>query len=393
MSFGPPVTQGPGNLRGRGRLTLRPLSDDALLRRLSEVMRQSRRSEAGLIALIAEVDARKLYAREATSSMFVYCTEVLHLSEHEAYLRIAVARASRKHPLLLTMLRDGRLHLAAIAKLAPHLTAGNREGVLKRAVHKSKLQVEELVAELIPRPDAPPAMRKLPVRLRPAPPLPTPELGPDRVIPAPSEHTADLPPAPSGRPATVEPLAPARYRVQFTASAELREKLARLQDLMRSSVPDGDLETIIDDAVTEKLDRLEAKRFAKTGAPRKTLADTDTTPNSRHIPAAVRRAVHERDEGRCTYQDTRGKRCTARDRLEFHHHGTSFGGGGDHSVTNIRLMCRTHNRLLAEEEYGKEKMARYSRPRSTEDRVSESMADSTSHGKRSGRLPTASGPP
>ena len=54
--------------------------------------------------------------------MFAYCTQALHLSEAEAYLRIAAARASREHPFLLSMLADGRLHLTAIAKLAPHLT-------------------------------------------------------------------------------------------------------------------------------------------------------------------------------------------------------------------------------------------------------------------------------
>ena len=68
---------------------------------------------------------------------------------------------------------------------------------------------------------------------------------------------------------------------------------------MRSSVPDGDLAAIIEQAVTEKLERLEARRFAKTSAPRKGLADSDTSPSSRHIPAAVRRTVHERDAGRC----------------------------------------------------------------------------------------------
>ena len=62
--------------------------------------------------------------------MFAYCTEVLHLSESEAYLRIAVARASREHPMLLEMLADGRLHLSGIAKLAPHLTRENRERLL-----------------------------------------------------------------------------------------------------------------------------------------------------------------------------------------------------------------------------------------------------------------------
>jgi hypothetical protein len=128
---------------------------------------------------------------------------------------------------------------------------------------------------------------------------------------------------------------------------------------MRSSVPDGDLGRIIEEAVTEKLERLEARRFGKTKAPRKGLGETSTAPSSRHVPAAVRRAVHERDGGRCTYQDVRGRRCTARDNLEFHHHDQAFGRGGNHSVRNVRLMCRTHNQLLAEQEYGKEKMARY----------------------------------
>jgi hypothetical protein len=60
---------------------------------------------------------------------------------------------------------------------------------------------------------------------------------------------------------------------------------------MRSQVPDGDLGAIIEAAVTEKLERLEARRFATTGRPRKDLSTTDTSPSSRRIPAAVRRAV------------------------------------------------------------------------------------------------------
>jgi hypothetical protein len=77
--------------------SLKSLSDDELLRRLSEVLGQSRRIEAELVAHVGEVDERRLYAREASPSMFAYCTKVLHLSEAEAYLRIAVARASRQH--------------------------------------------------------------------------------------------------------------------------------------------------------------------------------------------------------------------------------------------------------------------------------------------------------
>jgi len=58
--------------------------------------------------------------------------------------------------------RSGRLHLTAIAKLAPHLTLENREALLKRAAHRSRREIEELVAELSPRPDAPAVMPSSP---------------------------------------------------------------------------------------------------------------------------------------------------------------------------------------------------------------------------------------
>ena len=141
------------------------------------------------------------------------------------------------------------------------------------------------------------------------------------------------------RPLTIEPLSPARYKVQFTASAELRDKLQRLQALIRSSIPDGDLAAVIDAAVTEKLERLESRRFGRTKAPRKRIEDTDVSPSSRHVPAAVRREVHERDEGRCRYADSRGRRCTARVVVQYHHRHT-FAMGGDHSRQECRWPVR-----------------------------------------------------
>jgi len=160
--------------------SLQSIPDDDLLRRLAELTQQSRRVEADLVAHIGEVDERRLYAREASPSMFVYCTDVLHLSEAEAYLRITVARASREHPMLLTLLGDGRLHLTGIARLAPYLTRENRDTLLKRATHRSRRQIEELIAEIAPRPDVPAVMRKLPER-RGAVQLPVLSPNPERV--------------------------------------------------------------------------------------------------------------------------------------------------------------------------------------------------------------------
>ena len=393
----------------RERPDLKTISDDKLLRGLFEVLRQTRHDEADLIAHIAEVDARRLYARQATPSMFVWCTEVLHLSESEAYLRIAVARASRRHPVLLAMLGDGRLHLSGIERLAPHLTEKNRDALLKRAVHKSKRQIEQLVAELAPRPATPTTMRKLPTRrslhatgglvaraeLRPAGvgaaeggltvdgvASSAPELRPAGVVapgPCPNgaaHSNAELrpdgaaaPPVCGPKPTrTPEAIGPARFRLHFDLDAEFRGELERLQALTRTAVPDGDLGKVIRLAVTRELARLEARRFGKTKKPRKRLAQTDTRPKSRHIPAAVRRFVEKRDGGRCTYRDRHGRRCTKRHDLEFHHR-KPFGVGGDHSPEGLALMCRTHNALLAEQDFGKEKMARYRRRASRDSRA------------------------
>jgi hypothetical protein len=336
---------------------LHSISDDELLRRLSELLKHSRRVEFDLVAHIGEVDERRLYAREAASSMFTYCTEVLHLSEAEAYLRIAAARASRKYPMLLAMLRDGRIHLSGVGKLAPYLTDANCDAVLARAVHKSKREIEELVAELAPKPDVPPTVRKVPARADVAP---APELRLDAVKnEMPPQPPAPRPPAPP----VVQPLAPARFKVTFTASAELRDKLERLEALMQE-----DLAAVIEASVTEKLERLEAKRFAETKTPRKSIEETDTSASSRYMPAAVRRVVRRRDQGQCTFVDKQGRRCTERRGLEFHH-DDPYGRGGDRSPSNVRLLCKQHNAYLAERDYGKDVMDQYRR---NGNRVSES---------------------
>ena len=349
------------------------VSDEELLRRLAELVRRSRRVEAALVAHIAEVDARRLYIREAPS-MFVYCIRVLNLSEHEAYARITAARVSRRYPVLLAMLRDGRLHLSGIGKLAPHLTDENANDLLGRAAHLTKNEIEELVAAIAPKQDVAAVVRKLPVRGGIAA---AGRLGLDRVevptavlpllaAPVPgvapqSECAPRVPdqlalPAAAPRPSAVTPLSPGRYKVQFTASAELRDKLERLQALLRC-----DLESAVAVAVDAKLARVQAKRFGSDKTPRRTRdADCTASPRSRYLPAAVRRSVHARDGAQCAFRLPDGSRCPERRGLEFHHRDP-YGRGGRHDPDNVCLMCRPHNAYVAELDYGKAHMERYRR--------------------------------
>ena len=327
------------------------LSDQELLRRTGELAARGRRIEAALITHMAEVDHRKLYRGEACSSMFAYATGRLRLSESQAYDRITVARTSRTFPLVLEMLADGRLTLTSASKLGPHLTAENATALLARAVHATRRQVEVLVAELAPQPDPPSSLRRLPAprqpasvaEVRSAAESPAAEGG------AGADTAREVRPAgPVTPPASLVAIAPARFRVQFTASAELEQKIQRARALLRHTIPSGDLAAIVEEAMTVLLAKLERRRCGAAQRPRTGAPVASTT---RDVPAAVRRAVWQRDESRCTFVDRQGRRCDARDWLEIHH-DEPFGRGGETRLENLRLLCRSHNQFQAEIDYG-----------------------------------------
>lgn len=73
------------------------------------------------------------------------------------------------------------------------------------------------------------------------------------------------------------------------------------------------------------------------------------------MPAAVKREVFARDEGRCGYVDRRGERCRETRYLELHHL-EPFAQGGEQSASNLVLRCAAHNGLAAEADFGRSVM-------------------------------------
>jgi len=280
--------------------------------------------------------------------------------------------------------------------LSPLFTAENHRDLLAAAKHKSRREVEELIARLRPQPDAPSRVRKLPsaTARSAAPGLMTEveKVAEAATVPAAdSEERSSAPPreASPARPAVVVPSAPERYKVQFTASAAMREKLRRAQELLRHRIPSGDIAEVMDLALDLLVEDLEKKKFAATERPRRsssenaavhrpgsevTAAHADrsevaaahvsssvaaatraggsdtaalrsgepTQPLSRHIPAEVKRAVWQRDQGRCTFVGANGVRCAGQGQLEFDHIRPHADGGTVH-LDNVRLLCRPHN--------------------------------------------------
>jgi hypothetical protein len=219
------------------------------------------------------------------------------------------------------------------------LTSENAAGVFAAASGKSKRAVEELVVEYAPRPDVPTSLRKVPERTMASAPLPS---APTLVI----VPTAPSPrPAPSAsRPARVTPLAPSRYELKVTMSQETRDKLRQAHDLLRHAIPSGDTAEILDRALTLLLTDLARRKFAATKRPRQSHG---INLDSREPAAEVKRAVSERDQNRCAYVAPDGRRCAARAFLEFHHL-KMYVNGGQATVDNISLRCRSHNQYEAD---------------------------------------------
>jgi hypothetical protein len=322
------------------------LSNEQLLSEVKALAGRECEATARLIASLAELDTRRLYLGEGYSSLFTYCTQCLHLSEHAAYGRIQAARVARRLPGILDLLADGSITLTTLCLLGPHLTPENHQQLLGAARHKSKRDVEQQIAALRPLPAVASDIRKLPAA-KPRWTTPQPELS---ASDAPAKQTANeaggtLPstPGPVARPAVIAPLAPERYKVQFTVSRETHDKLRRVQDLLRHSIPNGDPAAIFDRALTVLLAELEKNKLAQTDRPRRVA---DPKSSSRHVPAAVKREVWKRDGGRCAFIGT-GGRCSERGLLEFHH-VVPFADGGETTIANLQLRCRAHNAYEAE---------------------------------------------
>jgi hypothetical protein len=147
----------------------------------------------------------------------------------------------------------------------------------------------------------------------------------------------------------VAPLSAESYAVQFTMDKESHETLRQIQDLLGPRVARGDLATIFGNALKLYRAQLEKRRFAVTERPKK--PSRRASRNIRHVPAAVRRAVHRRDGGRCTYVSESGHRCEARGFVDMDH--IDFVAlGGKATVDKIRLLCPAHNQFAAEQKFG-----------------------------------------
>jgi 5-methylcytosine-specific restriction endonuclease McrA len=338
------------------RRSLMHLSRKALLDRLHELLARERHLTVEILEVLIEADWRRLWAKAGHPSMYAWCMGALGFSEDMAAKRICAARQARRHPVILDMVADGRLHLSGLLVLAPKLREAPERAaeLLAASAHRSRRAIEVLLAERFPQSDVATQVTPISNPFQPAPPAPgrVEMAGPDGVTLAEACAPAPAPGrvAPTPGYSRVAPLAPQRYAVQFTMDEAMHADLIRVQELLGPQADEDRVRAVFRRALHELVTTLEKRKFAATDRPRPLRHGEPS--NGEDIPAQVRREVRQRDEDRCAWVTEDGRRCEARSRLQYDHIKPVGKGGGGWTADNVRLLCAAHNQLAAEPEYG-----------------------------------------
>lgn len=334
------------------------LDDDSLEHSFDTHAAQECGAIASLLADIAEIDARHLFLRAGFESMRAYCMQKLHLTEDAAAKRIQVARLARELPALFPAIGGGGLHLTAVGLLASRLNRSNVDEWIAAAARKTVREIEVLLAVRYPQPE----ILQLDGGITPQviARQSTTEITTQVVVP---QHSCEIrhvsrhvefarQPVPSQVRPKITPLSGHRFLLEFSFRTAAHDKLLRAQERLGHAVPSGDIAEVMErgiDALHRELDRQQFGIGARSGQPR-------AAGTRRSIPAQIRKAVFERDGGRCAFIHRDGRGCGSTRRLEFDHI-VPFARGGKTTIENLRLLCRAHNQHEAERAFGREYIA------------------------------------
>lgn len=267
--------------------------------RAVELSRQHRILEAELVDILRAIDRRKLFKQLGYSSLFLYASDGLGLSESVAYALITVARKSAEIEALKVAIARGSLSVGKASRVCSVLTTDNAESMIAFAEEHSLREIDREVARLRPQAAAP-----------------------DRI----------------------SPLATDLHKLQGSINDDVRDMLERIQDLLAGKA--GDLNGLLRIVCTEWLERHDPVRKARR-APEPKEHELCAHRVGEPMRAGQRHAVHRRDDGRCTFVDQRGQRCSNQ-RFTQIHHLRPVSQGGTNEPENLTTLCSYHHALIHE---------------------------------------------
>lgn len=305
------------------------LSSHALDRRLRELRGDERNVQVEFLLHLLEFDERRGWVALGHASLWKYCRCELGLLECAIWRRTRSMLILGRFPFVADYLRDGRIAMTTLVLVEKVLTPANAREVFDRISHRNVREVEEIVAELRPRPDVPTSLRKLPqpatriyvqdpqisatnfnstsavhTTSTEAPPPAAGEatVGEDRGASHPGdtdkdsniqprteirlEERSEMCPVrfPVEKPARtlrveIEPLSRERYLLKMTVDRDFVEALDKARSILSHIVTDGDRAAILRRALDEIIERDARRHSMKVERRAKKCARAAVTPD------------------------------------------------------------------------------------------------------------------
>lgn len=272
-------------------MNLKHLTDKVLLADIKVLVAHEREISLKVLHHLKEIERRRLFADMGYGSLFDYAVKELKYSEPSAARRIQAARLLKDFPELEKKVSNGsmtitNLALAGLAFKKENVTDKEvQKDILKKIEKTSKRECEKTLLELAPSQPLPKEKEKL--------------------------------------------ITPTIYGVNFNLSAKTMDELRELRDLLaHRRLKQDEIVSYAFQAAIEKIKKEKFKIDANFNTP-------GAKPCTRYIPANVKKAVYERDQGKCT-------NCKSTHKIEYDHI-QPFSLGGESTLKNLRLLCFSCN--------------------------------------------------
>jgi 5-methylcytosine-specific restriction endonuclease McrA len=275
------------------------MAEFPLRQRLRDLRKREQATLMEILTALREVDRLRLFVDFGYKSLFEYLVKELSYSEAEAYHRINALRLTKELPQIEDEIKQGTLSLTSLTVAgtlfrAKKMTADRKMEVLREMRGKSRRESEAIAREY------------------------------------------------SGRPKDRE--------VKMTMRPELEDKIAKVKGLLAHSHPEistAELFEKLCDGFLEQHEKKMKPRALQGGK----AALTTSKRKQRFIPIHLKRAIWQRDNGRCT-------NCGSQHALEYDHI-RPLAHNGETSIKNLRLLCRKCNQRAAILKLGPTVMEKY----------------------------------
>jgi len=347
-------------------MNLREMTDDQLHVSTLKTADRQREVTLDLLNHLNEVERRHLFSKFNCSSLHGYCVQELKMTSGTACHHIDAARLLRQIPELEEKLLSGTIAMTTVANAESFFKrearSGNKFDTEKKQSVLAKLEsisTKEAEKVLISHSS-------------------NPEIHLKEKVTQKTEHLVEL---------------------KVHLDEETMAMLERLKEVWSHAMPHASFGDLIKRAAREAVEKNDPLKKAERSEVRVQKArtrkaqtktaqahqaqgtnkqDSKSTkaqaPTSEQAPstgpgieqtpstgskAEIRRQVWKRDQAQCTFIDPRtGERCRAKHFVE-EDHIVPKAMGGEYTIENIRLRCRTHNQRHAINCYGEMKMREF----------------------------------